>query len=293
MVFVLLWSTGFTVSKIALQYAEPIGLLSLRFALAAVILLTLLACFKGLRSQRVSALALAQSAIAGVLIQGVYLGGVFSSISLGIGAGLSALIVGLQPLLTVVLAAIWLQESLTLKKLSGIFLGLAGLALVIIERGNLDGVVSVPGIGLSVAALVGITAGSLYQKRYCTETPPVVGLSAQFVASALFLLPIAATFETFTFDWQWPLVAALTWLVLMLSVGAVFLLMWLIRQGEASRVAVLFYLVPPVVALQAWVLLDENISPLLIIGTLICIAGVALVMLEPQPAPRNTSGDED
>lgn len=284
LLFVLLWSTGFTVSKIGLAYAQPLGFLSLRFGIAAGILLLLAATFERLRPRHLSTSEIAHSAVVGLLLQAIYLGGVFSSISLGIGAGLSALIVGLQPLLTVILASLWLRESLSGRKISGIALGLAGVLLVIIERGNLDGVLSLPGIFFSIAALLGITIGSLYQKRYCTNTPIMASVTIQFLASSLALLPFALLFEDLQFDWQWPFIGALAWLVVMLSLGAVFLLMWLIRRGEAGRVATLFYLVPPVVAIQALFLFGEKLSPLLITGTVMCIAGVAMVMLSPPAA---------
>ena len=151
--------------------------------------------------------------------------------------------------------------------------------LVIVERGNLDGTLSSTGILLSLAALLGITIGSLYQKRFCTHIPMIPSLACQFLASSLFLLPLALHFETLKFDWQWTFIGALAWLVLALSLGAVFLLMWLIRQGEAGRVATLFYLVPPVVAIQALYLFDEQLSVLLVVGTLTCICGVAMVLL--------------
>lgn len=282
LIFVLLWSTGFTVSKLGLGFAEPLGFLSLRFGIAAAVLVLLMLVFRKLRPRRITLIEAGHSAVVGLLLQAVYLGGVFSSISLGIGAGLSALIVGLQPLLTVVLAALWLRESLSGRKLAGILLGLAGVILVIGERGNLDGTLSTPGILLSVAALLGITIGTLYQKRYCTEIPVIAGLTAQFTASSLALLPLAHQFESLRFDWQWTFIGALAWLVFALSLGAVFLLMWLIKRGEAGRVATLFYLVPPVVAIQALYLFDEKLSAWLIAGTVMCIVGVAMVLTKRQ-----------
>ena len=250
----------------------------MRFAMAAGVLMLLMLCFRKLRPRRITLMEATHSAVVGLLLQAVYLGGVFSSISLGIGAGLSALIVGLQPLLTVVLAAFWLREALSGRKLAGILLGLVGVVLVIGERGNLDGTLSTEGIFLSVAALFGITLGTLYQKRFCTEIPVIAGLTAQFSASSLALLPLAYQFESLRFDWQWTFIGALAWLVFGLSLGAVFLLMWLIKRGEAGRVATLFYLVPPVVAIQALYLFDEQLSLWLVAGTILCIGGVAIVL---------------
>ena len=278
-VFVFLWSTGFVFSKLGLPYAEPLGFLSVRITIAAIILL-IVQQFLPKSNTSISRMEFFHSAIAGILLQAVYLGGVFSSIALGIGAGLSALIVGLQPLLTVVLANLWLKEALSLQKISGILIGLAGVALVITERGRLDGEVSILGLLLCIGALLGITIGSIYQKRYCTNTPLLPSVTAQYIASAAVLLPLAALTETLEFNWTPQFIFSLSWLIFVLSLGAVFMLMWLIRRGEAGRVATLFYLVPPVVAIEAWVLFDESLSITLMVGTALCIAGVGVVMFE-------------
>ena len=139
-----------------------------------------------------------------------------------------------------------------------------------------------------MAGLLGITVGSLYQKRYCTETPLIASVAIQFFASSLALLPFAIVSETLQFDWQWTFIGALAWLVIMLSLGAVFLLMWLIKRGEAGRVATLFYLVPPVVAVQALFLFGEKLSLLLIAGSVMCIGGVAMVMLSPAATTQDS-----
>ena len=282
LLFVFLWSTGFIFSKLGLPYAEPLGFLALRFSIAAVLLILLIAIARpaGNTWQTLGIRDVCHSAVAGILLQAIYLGGVFSSIAIGTSAGLSALIVGLQPLLTVILATLWLKESFTLQKIAGILLGLAGVTLVILERGQLDGTVSIAGLLLCIAALLAITTGSVYQKRFCTGIPLLPSVTVQYIASVLFLFPLALALESLTFIWTPVFVFTLTWLILALSLGAVFILMWLIKQGEAGRVATLFYLVPPVVALEAWVLFNEKISMVLLLGTVMCIAGVAVVMLE-------------
>ncbi len=282
LLFVFLWSTGFIFSKLGLPYAEPLSFLALRFSIAAILLVLLISFIRanGKNGWALSWKDVGHSAIAGVLLQAIYLGGVFSSIALGTSAGLSALIVGLQPLLTVVIANLWLKESITVKKLSGIMLGLAGVTLVIVERGHLDGTVTSVGLLLCVASLLAITIGSVYQKRFCSGIPLLPSVTIQYIASVVFLLPLALRFETLQFNWAPVFIFTLVWLVLVLSLGAVFILMWLIQQGEAGRVATLFYLVPPVVALEAWVLFDEKFSVSILVGTVMCIAGVAVVMLE-------------
>ena len=263
-----------------LPYAEPLAFLSLRFSIAAIILVVVQLFLAKSRHKSISPVEIFHSAVAGILLQAVYLGGVFSSIALGIGAGLSALIVGLQPLITVVLASLWLKESLSLQKITGIALGLAGVALVITERGQLDGELSITGLLLCVASLLGITIGAVYQKRFCSQTPLLPSVTVQYMASVAFLLPLALMTESLQFDWHPRFIFSLAWLIIALSLGAVFILMWLIRKGEAGRVATLFYLVPPVVAIEAWILFDESVSTMLIVGTALCIAGVAAVMLE-------------
>ncbi len=272
-----------------LPYAEPLGFLTIRFALAAVVLMVLIFCIPRLRRGSITLAECGHAAVVGILIQAVYLGGVFSAISIGISAGLSALIVGLQPLLTVILATFWLREKITVMKVGGILLGLLGISLVISERGNLDGSVSVTGLLLCVASLLGITIGSLYQKRYCAKIKMLPAVAVQYSASVIVLLPLALATETLQFDWQPTFILSLAWLVLVLSLGAVFMLMWLIGQGEAGRVATLFYLVPPVVALEAWILFAEGLSLVLIAGILLCITGVALVMRSPVNSATNTN----
>lgn len=260
-----------------METAEPASFLSIRFALAALALSVVAALFPKIRTMKADWKQLAHAAVAGVLLQAVYLGGVFAGVNQGIGAGLSSLIVGIQPVLTVLLAALWLSEKLTWSKVTGIALGFAGVALVTAEWGHVDGSLSVTGIGFCVAALFGITLGTLYQKRFCQTLDLPTNMIAQYVASALFLLPFALIWESYSIDWTPTLVAVMTWLVIVLSLGAVFLLMWLIRSGEAGRVSTLFFLVPPVVAIEAWILFDEPLTLNVILGTGLCIVGVAIV----------------
>ena len=219
----------------------------------------------------------AHAAVAGVLLQAIYLGGVFAAVNQGIGAGLSSLIVGIQPVLTVLLAAVWLSEKLTMPKLIGITMGFIGVALVTAEWGLTDDAISITGIGFCIAALFGITLGTLYQKRFCQSLDLHFNMIAQYVASALFLLPFAFVWESYSIDWTPKLLYVLAWLVFVLSLGAVFLLMWLIKVGEAGRVSTLFFLVPPVVAIEAWWLFDEPVTLNVIAGTALCIVGVAIV----------------
>jgi len=211
---------------------------------------------------------------AGLMIHGVYLGGVFVAISRGLPAGVASLIVGLQPLLTAVGAGWWLKETVLRKQWLGLLLGLAGVGLVVAGKWGTqfgaDAAVPV------VVALVAITAGTLYQKRYCRALDWRTGAVAQFLPTALATLLAAALTENMAVDWTGELVFALGWLVLVLSVGAVSLLNWLIRQSTAVNVASLFYLVPPCTALFAWMLFGETLTGWAILGMALTVAGVSM-----------------
>ncbi len=275
--FVLLWSTGFIMARFGMRTAEPASFLSIRFALAAIVLAAIALAFPKLRTIKPQWKQIGHAAIAGVLLQAVYLGGVFAGVNEGIGAGLSSLIVGIQPVLTVVLAALWLSEKLTWSKVIGIALGFIGVAMVTAEWGQTEGIITIKGIGFCVAALIGITIGTLYQKRFCQSLDLHFNMMAQYVASVLFLTPFALAWESYSISWTPQLIFVLFWLVFVLSIGAVFLLMWLIKVGEAGRVSTLFFLVPPVVAIEAWFLFGEPLTMNIILGTVLSIAGVAIV----------------
>jgi len=264
-------------ARLGMETAEPASFLSIRFALAAMVLTAIAVTFPKLRTIQPQWRQIGHAAIAGVLLQAVYLGGVFAGVNEGIGAGLSSLIVGIQPVLTVLLAALWLSEKLTRSKIVGIALGFIGVALVTAEWGQTEGAITAKGIAFCVAALFGITLGTLYQKRYCQTLDLHFNMIAQYVASVLFLTPFALAWESYTINWTVQLLFVLFWLVVVLSIGAVFLLMWLIKVGEAGRVSTLFFLVPPVVAVEAWFLFNEPLTLNVIAGTMLCIAGVAIV----------------
>lgn len=264
-------------ARFGMRTAEPASFLSIRFALAAIVLAAIALAFPKLRTIKPQWKQIGHAAIAGVLLQAVYLGGVFAGVNEGIGAGLSSLIVGIQPVLTVVLAALWLSEKLTWSKVIGIALGFIGVAMVTAEWGQTEGIITIKGIGFCVAALIGITIGTLYQKRFCQSLDLHFNMMAQYVASVLFLTPFALAWESYSISWTPQLIFVLFWLVFVLSIGAVFLLMWLIKVGEAGRVSTLFFLVPPVVAIEAWFLFGEPLTMNIILGTVLSIAGVAIV----------------
>lgn len=272
--FVFLWATGFIGAKFGLPYAPPTKFLVLRFVLVVAVMLPLALVLRA--SWPRSRAQVWHIAIAGVLLHGGYLGGVFTAIYHGMSAGLSSLIVGLQPILTAVAAAPFLGERVSAKQWVGLGLGLGGVALVVMQKTTLDGL-SVFSIGMCLLALLSITLGTLYQKRFCGAFDLRTGSVIQFVAAGLVLAPFAAIFEPQPVQWSGEFVFALGWLVVVLSIGAISLLTLLIRRGAATKVASLFYLVPPVTALVAYVVFGETLSPLAILGMGLSVAGVAMV----------------
>ncbi|HEY0838206.1 MAG TPA: DMT family transporter [Azospirillum sp.] len=273
-VFVLLWSTGFIGAKYGLPYAEPLTFLLVRMVLVAAVL-GAVALVSGAPWPRSWADA-GRIALAGLLVHGIYLGGVFIAISKGVPAGVTAIIVGLQPLLTASLAGRLLGERVTARQWTGLLMGLAGVLLVVWEKLALTAS-DTAAVLFAVAALVGITLGTLYQKRHCTSMDLRSGAAIQYTATAA-LYAVAAPFtETMRIQWTGEFVFALLWLTFVLSVGAVFLLYILIRRGAAARVASLFYLVPPVTAVTAWALFDERLGLVALLGMALAVSGVALV----------------
>jgi drug/metabolite transporter (DMT)-like permease len=269
--FVVLWSTGFVAAKYGLPYAPPLKFLLVRFALVAALMAVVAVAMRVAwpRPRQVAHLV-----VAGALVHGVYLGGVFVSLANGMAAGTSAMIVGLQPLLTVLLARAWLGERVWPRQWIGLALGLAGVWLVIRHK------VSFAGHALDlvpvVLALIGISVGTLYQKRHCASVDLRAGAVVQFVACALLIAPLALLLEPAPVQWTATFALALSWSVLVLSVGAISLLYWLLRHGAAAEVARLFYLVPPVTALMAFVLFGETLDAMALAGMVLIAAGVAL-----------------
>ena len=275
--FVLLWSTGFIGARLAMPHAEPLTFLALRFmavlALLVPLALVLRHSWPGLKLSF-------HAGIAGFLVHALYLGGVFIAIDLGLSAGLTALIVGLQPLLTAVLLGPVLGQGLTGKQWAGIGCGLVGVSLVLAEKINVDTGFSLPALSWAVLALLGITLGTLYQQKFCRQMVLTTGACVQFGVCGLITGIAALRVETQTIEFTPGFWIAFIWLVVVLSIGAIFLLLLLIRKGEAAKTASLFYLIPPMTALEAWVLFDERFSLLALSGMGIVVFGVALVVMK-------------
>jgi drug/metabolite transporter (DMT)-like permease len=281
--FVLLWSTGFVGAKYGLPYAPPFTFLALRLALAAVLLAVLAAA---LRSPRLASREqYGRAAVVGLLLHAGYLGGVFYGISRGVPAGVSAVIVSLQPVLTAVLAARVLGERPTARQWLGLGLGLVGVALVVgpglVETGSTS--LPVSGLVACLVALVSGTLGTVYQKRHGDGIPLVWGTAVQYAAATAVLLAAALATEDLSVHWTAHFVGALVWLVLVLSIGAVLLLLLLLRRGTAAGVSSLYYLVPPATAVEAYFLFGERVSGLSLLGIGVTAVGVALVVVPSRP----------
>jgi len=277
LVFVLIWSTGFVVAKFGLPYAPPLTFLLLRFVGVLLVLLPLVLLMRApwpVGQMR-------HIAFAGVLLQAGYLAGVWCAIKLGMPAGLSALIVGMQPILTA-FAAPLIGESVRPRQWLGLALGLCGVGLVVAAKISLVGL-SWQSIALCLVALLSITLGTLYQKHKCAHFDLRTGTLIQFAASIVVLLPFAIFYEHLnltldTVQWTPRFIGALLWSILALSIGAIFLLFALIRKSAATQVTSLLYLTPPTTAVMAWLMFGEVFSLMGIIGMVVAVCGVAFVV---------------
>jgi drug/metabolite transporter (DMT)-like permease len=272
LVFVLLWSTGFIGARLGLPHAEPLTFLLIRY-IAVLACMTLVAWIT--RAPWPSTpKAWFHIGVAGLLLHGVYLGGVFIAISKGLPAGVTSLVVGVQPLLTAVGAGWLLHETVLRRQWLGLLLGLVGVGLVVF--GKIGSGFGVEALWPAIAALIGITAGTLYQKRFCPPFDWRTGAIAQFLPTTVATFLVALFTETFRVEWTGEFVFAMGWLVLVLSIGAISLLNWLIRHSDAVNIASLFYLVPPCTAWVAWLLFGEAFTGLALVGMGLTVWGVYL-----------------
>ncbi len=272
-VFVVLWASGFIGAKFGLAYAEPMTFLSLRM-IAVVLLLAIVIVVT--RPKWPGRASIFHSAVTGALVHGCYLGGVFASIENGLSAGLIALVVSLQPVLTSTLANRWLGERVLPRQWLGLLLGVAGVYLIVHEKIATGETTPLAWL-FAIVALIGITVGTLYQKRFGGGIDWRPALSVQYASAGVMFMVAALAFETRVVHWTPQFLFALGWLVLVLSFGAIWLLYFLIRRAAATRVVSLFYLTPPMTALMAWLLFDERLAPLALLGMAICVVGVFLV----------------
>lgn len=287
--FVLIWSTGFIVARYGMPYAPPLKFLLLRYFLSIACFLPWIALARvkwpGARIQW------AHLALTGVLMHAGYLGGVWAAVKAGMGSGLSALIVGLQPVLT----ALWLSSTggrISARQWSGLVLGFAGLVLVVSRKFGQGGEANWQNMAMVLGALLSITLGTLYQKRFLQPCDVRSANVVQLGAAFLVTLPLALM-EGESMQWNPELIGAMAWSVLVLTLGGSSLLYLLIQRGAAASVTSLMYLVPPTTAFIAWLLFAEPVSALTVVGTLVTVVGVALVVRQPaslarSPERRNT-----
>lgn len=272
LLFVVLWSTGFIGAKLGLPHADALSFLLVRYILV-VSLMTLLALAMRAPWPK-DGRQWFHIGVAGLLVHAIYLGGVFVSISKGLPAGVASLVVGIQPLLTAVGAGWLLNESVLRRQWLGLVLGFAGVAMVV--SGKIGSTFGLDALWPALAALAGITAGTLYQKRFCPSFDWRTGAVAQFLPTAIATGIVVGLGGSFRVEWAPEFVFALGWLVLVLSLGAVSLLNILIRRGSAVNLASLFYLVPPCTALIAWLLFDERLAGMALAGMALAVWGVYL-----------------
>jgi drug/metabolite transporter (DMT)-like permease len=281
-VFVLIWSTGFVVARFGMPHAPPMGFLMLRYAFSVVAFLLWILWARAAWPQgRAQWLHLG---MAGVMMHAGYLGGVWAAVKDGLGAGLAALIVGLQPMIT----ALWIsarghRHHVSGRQWLGLVLGLAGLLLVVWHKLHL-GEARAYNVGLAVVALASITAGTLYQKRWVRPCDVRTANTVQLLAAFAVTAPLALL-ETEPFEMHPELIGAMAWSVLVLTLGGSSLLYLLIQRGAATAVTSLMYLVPPCTAVLAWLLFGETLSVLVLAGLALTAAGVALVVRDPRPLP--------
>jgi drug/metabolite transporter (DMT)-like permease len=277
-VFVLIWSTGFIVARYGMPHAPPFGFLAMRYALSVAAFAVWVALTRAAWPQ--GRQQWAHLTVAGLLMHAGYLGGVWAAVKAGIGAGTVALIVGLQPVLT----AIWLSlaqgaHSVARRQWLGLLLGFGGLVLVVGHKLG-AGEVTPLNLALAVVALLSITTGTLYQKRFVKACDVRTANAVQLAAAWVVTLPLAL-FESGAWDWDPELIGAMAWSVLVLTLGGSSMLYLLIQRGAAAKVTSLFYLVPPCTALMAWLLFNEPLSAQVLAGIALTAVGVAVVVRAP------------
>ena len=276
LLFVVLWSTGFIGAKLGLPDAEPLTLLTLRYATVLVLMGAIVALTRAPWPAKPAQWL--HIGVSGLLVHAVYLGGVFTAIRLGLPAGVTALVVGLQPVLTALGAGLFLHERVRPAHWGGLALGLAGVVLVVAHKvaASAGGTAVTALLAPAVIALMGITAGTLYQKRFCPVFDLRTGSVIQFLPCLAATALVAWRTETMVVHWTPAFLFALAWLVFVLSLGAVSLLNVLIRSGSAVNVASLFYLTPPTTALIAWAMFGETLTGLALVGMGLTVFGVWL-----------------
>ena len=274
-IFVVIWASGFVVAKYAFKSSDVIFFLSVRLFIASAILaITTKALGQSLKLSRrdlISSLAI------GIALHAIYLGGVWEAIAKGSPSGIASVITSLQPVLVSLIAVRLLGEALTRRQVVGLFLGLAGVVLVLAPAFSRAGEMTVVALLLLIAALSGSTSATLMQKKVGHSIPLLAGTTYQFLIAAIVLGIFSVATGKTSINWNLESSLAMAWAVVVTSLIAILLLLWMLTRGSAARVSSLLYLVPPTTALQAFILFGEKLTPTAIIGIAMTAAGVALV----------------
>ncbi len=275
--FVLLWATGFIGAGLSMPYAEPFTFMAVRFSIAAVIM-TLWALAS--RATWPKGATLVHAAIAGCLIHGAYLSALFWAVHHGLPAGMSGLVAGLQPMLTTLIAAMLLGERASGRQWAGLLIGFFGVAMVVWPKFSAGSGVDPKSLAAAFFAVLAISTGTVWQKRFGTTGDLKTGTAVQYIAAAALTALCAFSFETRVMIWSPQLIFALVWLTLAISIGAILALLVMICEGAMSKVASLFYLVPGTAAIMAYLIFGETLGPIQIAGMVVTTLGVALTTMK-------------
>ena len=280
LLFVCLWSTGFVAAKYSMGNADPFVFLCLRFSITAIVLIPILLIAREALPRSLGDFK--HDMVTGVLLHCSYLGFLFWPIKNGVPSGIVAIIIGIQPIVTMVLASLYIGEQLGLRKLIGLLIGFLGITVVIVGKYGaslgLSGGLDTSDLLMCLISLIAIAFGVFYQKKFCDQSRLLPGTLMQYLAGALATAGFALLFgEAWVIDWTPEFALALIWQVAGLSIGAVLLLMFIIKHGEAGRVSSMFYLVPPLVVIEAHFLFAETLGLVSIAGMVMCVLGVYFV----------------
>ncbi len=274
--FIVIWSSGFVVARYAFEDADALFFLSIRLLLATAILFLLTLALR--QPIRLSRRDFSASLLIGISLHGLYLAGVWYAIELGAPSGLSSVITSMQPILVSLMAVRLLGEALSRRQLVGLVFGLSGVILVVLPKLSQSGGFTAETLGFLFLALAGSTIATLLQKKIGHSIPLMIGTTYQFAVAGIGLLVISILRGSTRFEVSHTSLWAMLWAVLVTSIAAVLLLLWLLNQGSAAKVSSLLYLVPPMAVLQAFLLFHEKVTPLGLVGIGMTAAGVALVI---------------
>jgi drug/metabolite transporter (DMT)-like permease len=274
-VFVLLWSSGFIAAKIGLAHADTLTFLGFRYFVVTILMTGVALAMRAPWPKTWQEVA--HIAVAGALLQALYFGAGWLAMGMGVGAGVTALIVCMQPILTAVVVGPLLGERVSRRQWLGLLLGFTGVALVVARKLSL-GLGSAEGMAWAFVALIGITAGTLYQKKYCANMDPRSGSTIQFLVATILISPLSWIFEDGVIHWTPAFFASLAYVAVFLSLISMTLLTIMIRRGAISRMTSMFFLVPPVATLFGYLVLDEPVGLMALAGMAVAVCGVALVV---------------